>query len=125
MRKRSDAVFNSYQLPQGYSFSENSFLKSVCSVIPNVPQTILREHYRCHPKIIGFCNQKFYNNELIIMTEDKNEPDTLAVFKTVVGNHRRDHMNQRQVDITVQEVLATLKDVNPEDIGIVVPYRSK
>lgn len=125
MRKRSDAVFNSYQLPQGYSFSENSFLKSVCSVIPNVPQTILREHYRCHPKIIGFCNQKFYNNELIIMTEDKNEPDTLAVFKTVVGNHRRDHMNQRQVDVTVQEVLATLKDVNPEDIGIVVPYREQ
>jgi superfamily I DNA and/or RNA helicase len=125
MKKRCDAVFNSYKLPNGYSFSENSFLKSVCNIIPNTPQTMLREHYRCHPKIIGFCNQKFYNNELVIMTEDNGKSDTLAVFKTAVGNHRRDHINQRQVDVTIQEVLPTLKDTNPDDIGIVVPYRDQ
>jgi superfamily I DNA and/or RNA helicase len=125
MKKRSDAVFNSYKLPQGYSFSENSFLKSVCSILSNAPQTLLREHYRCHPKIIGFCNQKFYNNELVVMTEDHNESDTLAVFKTAVGNHRRDHINQRQVDVTIQEVLPILKNVKPEDIGIVAPYKDQ
>ncbi len=125
MRMRSDAIFNSYQLPQGYSFSENSFLKSICSIIANAPQTLLREHYRCHPKIIGFCNQKFYHNELLIMTEDHSEPDTLAVYKTVIGNHRRDHINQRQVDVTIQEVLPILKDVKPEDIGVVAPYKDQ
>jgi Superfamily I DNA and RNA helicases and helicase subunits len=75
-------------------------------------QTLLREHYRCHPKIIGFCNQRFYNNELVVMTEDHGESDTLAVFKTTVGNHRRGNYNQRQVDVTIQEVLPMLKDLD-------------
>ena len=53
------------RLPEGYNYADNSFLKSICTVIPDVPQTLLREHYRCHPKIIGFCNQKFYQNQLM------------------------------------------------------------
>jgi Superfamily I DNA and RNA helicases and helicase subunits len=125
MKKRCDAIFSSYKLPIGYSFSENSFLKSVCSIITDAPQTLLREHYRCHPKIIGFCNQKFYNNDLVIMTEDHGEPDTLSVIKTNIGNHRRDHINQRQIDITIQEALPMLKDVLPENIGIIAPYKDQ
>lgn len=125
MKRRSSAVFESYKLPQGYSFTENSFLKSICSILPDVPQTLLREHYRCHPKIIGFCNQKFYHNELIVMTEDHGEPDTLEVFHTNVGNHRRDHINQRQIDVMVQEVLPRLSDTPPDDIGIIAPYKDQ
>ena len=124
-RKLSEAVFQSYQLPEGYNYADNSFLKSVCTVIPDVPQTLLREHYRCHPKIIGFCNQKFYQNQLVIMTEDHNEPDTLCVFRTVAGQHHRGHINQRQIDVTMTEVLPRLQDTAPEDIGIIAPYRAQ
>ncbi|MDR2718683.1 MAG: DUF2726 domain-containing protein, partial [Treponema sp.] len=80
---------------------------------------------RCHPKIIGFCNQKFYDNELIIMTEDHGEPDTLKVFKTAAGNHKRDRINQRQIDVTIKEALPLLSDINPQDIGIIAPYRDQ
>lgn len=125
MKRRSDAVFSTFDLPAGYSFSDNSFLRSVCSVVPNVPQTLLREHYRCHPKIIGFCNQKFYQNELVIMTEDHGEADVLKVFQTNMGNHRRDHINQRQIDVTVQEVLPRLGDTSSKEIGIIAPYRDQ
>lgn len=125
VKKQAEAIFASYRLPAGYSYSENSFLKSICSVIPSAPQTLLREHYRCHPKIIGFCNQKFYHNQLIIMTEDHGEPDALSAFRTAVGNHRRDHMNQRQIDTTVQEVLPTFSDTPTEDIGVIAPYRNQ
>jgi len=125
MKKKCDKIFKSYNLPQGYSFSENSFLKSICGIISDAPQTLLREHYRCHPKIIGFCNQKFYNNELIIMTEEHNEPNTLSVIKTTVGYHRRDHINQRQIDAAIQEAFPLLDDVNPQDVGIIAPYRDQ
>lgn len=125
IKKRSDAIFQAFTLHQGYSYSENSFLRSICSVLPGVTQTLLREHYRCHPKIIGFCNQKFYSNELIVMTEDHGEPDTLSVIKTVVGNHRRDRVNQRQIDVTAKEALPMLEDDAPEDIGIIAPYKDQ
>ena len=124
-RKLSEAVFKSYSLPEGYNYADNSFLKSVCTVIPDVPQTLLREHYRCHPKIIGFCNQKFYQNQLVIMTEDHDEPDTLCVFRTVEGQHHRGHINQRQIDVTVNEVLPRLGSTASEDIGIIAPYRAQ
>ena len=124
-RKLSEAVFQSYRLPDGYNYADNSFLKSICTVIPDVPQTLLREHYRCHPKIIGFCNQKFYQNQLVIMTEDHNEPDTLTVLRTVEGQHHRGHVNQRQIDVTMNEVMPRLENTAPEDIGIIAPYRAQ
>ncbi|MDF2857764.1 MAG: hypothetical protein K0Q87_3615 [Neobacillus sp.] len=125
LKRRSDAIFNACNLPKGYSFSENSFLKSICSILTDVPQQLLQEHYRCHPKIIGFCNQKFYNNELIIMKEGQDEEDTLSVIKTVVGNHRRDHINQRQIDVTIREALPMLNDAKPEEVGIIAPYKNQ
>lgn len=125
MKKQSDAIFSSYKLSQGYSFSENSFLESVCNIIADVPQTLLREHYRCHPKIIDFCNQKYYNNELVIMTEDDGEADTLSVYNTTSGNHRRDRMNQRQIDVTIKEVLPKLNSSKVGDVGIIAPYRDQ
>ena len=124
-RKLSEAVFQSYRLPEGYNYAYNSFLKSICTVIPDVPQTLLREHYRCHPKIIGFCNQKFYQDQLVIMTEDHDEPDTLCVFRTAEGQHHRGHVNQRQIDVTMNEVLPRLAETAPEDIGIIAPYRAQ
>ncbi|WP_243277764.1 C-terminal helicase domain-containing protein [Clostridium yunnanense] len=27
------------------------------SLYEDVPKTLLKEHYRCHPKIIDFCNK--------------------------------------------------------------------
>jgi len=125
MKKQSDAIFSSYNLLSGYSFSENSFLKSVCNILPDAPQILLREHYRCHPKIIGFCNQKFYDNQLVIMTEDSGEADPLMLLKTALGDHRRDHTNQRQIDVTIREALPMIQAQDLEEIGIVAPYKDQ
>ena len=52
-------IFGRYALNSAYHYAENSMLSSISKLFKNVPTTLLKEHYRCHPKIIGFCNQKF------------------------------------------------------------------
>ena len=109
-------------LPESYSCS-CSFLLSVSRLFPSVPDTLLREHYRCHPKIIGFCNEKFYNNELLIMTEDNGEKDAMTFIRTPAVRFAHGHTNQRQADVIAAEVLPGIGDIPPDDIGIITPYR--
>ena len=124
VQQKGTEIFQAYHIPKGYCFA-NSFLKSVCTVLPDAPQTLLREHYRCHPQIIQFCNQKFYQNQLIIMTEDQGRQNALSVYRAVAGNHHRGHTNQRQVDVTLEEVLPALRDIPPQEIGVIAPYRDQ
>ncbi len=121
VRTKAEEIYRRFGVDQGYRFTK-SFLQSIIEVIPNVTHTLLREHYRCHPKIIGFCNQKFYKGELIIMTEDKGEEDVLAVVKTVPGNHARSHYSQRQIDVIRNEIVPKYVE-SREETGIIAPYK--
>lgn len=123
LKPQVEDVFRQYNIDNGYKFT-NSFLQSILDVLPNVPQTTLREHYRCHPKIIEFCNQKFYNGELIIMTKDNDEKDVLLVKKTAKGNHVRDHYSQRQIDVIKQNII-TEYSLDADETGIISPYRNQ
>ena len=118
-----DTIFNEYKVMEGYNCTEYSFLQSVCTIIPNVKQTLLREHYRCHPKIINFCNQRFYGENLLIMTEDKDEPNVLTAIRTVPGHHARGHYNQREIDVVNEEIMPSLE--GNKDIGIITPYNQQ
>lgn len=123
-KNKADVIRSKYNLNEAYDYSKKSFLQSIVDLFPDVPSTLLREHYRCHPRIIQFCNQKFYNNELVIMTEDDNKGTAIKAIKTVEGNHARDNYNQRQIDVIKEEVLPTL-EVSNEDIGIIAPYNNQ
>ena len=118
-----DAVMKQYNIAEEYDCAKYNFLQSVMEVISNVPETLLREHYRCHPRIINFCNQKFYGGNLLIMTEDKGEEDVLTAIRTVKGNHAVNHYNQREIDVVKEEVMPALKDY--DSIGIVTPYNNQ
>ena len=123
IKAKAKAIFDKFNVNEGYQYTK-SFLQSILDVIPNVTQTLLREHYRCHPKIINFCNQKFYRGELIIMTTDKGEKDVLSVVKTVVGNHERNHYSQRQIDVIKKEIIPKYI-LNPDETGIIAPYKNQ
>lgn len=125
LKQKTDRIFNNFSLPSAYRYSEN-ILSSMKQLFTDVPATLLKEHYRCHPKIIGFCNQKFYNNELIVLTEEKGRDKPLAVYKTAKGNHARGHYNQRQIDVILQEVIPEQGiDESRQTLGIVSPYRKQ
>ncbi len=118
-----DGIFREFKVQQGYNCAVYSFLQSVCTILPNVEQTLLREHYRCHPTIINFCNQRFYAGNLLIMTKDHDEKDVMMAVKTVPGHHCRNHYNQREIDVVRQEVIPLLESI--EDAGIITPYNNQ
>lgn len=123
LAKKVEDEFAKFSIDSGYKFT-HSFLESIELTLPKTPQTLLREHYRCHPKIINFCNQKFYNNQLLIMTKDNNEKDVLKVIKTTEGNHCTDKCNLRQINVIENEILPTIS-VPKEEIGIIAPYNNQ
>lgn len=123
--QKTDLIFQSYSLPKAYHYSTHSLLSSVSLLFPEIPKTLLKEHYRCHPKIIDFCNRKFYNGELIILSEPTaNSRKPLLVYKTVKGNHARERMNQRQIDVITKEIIPQ-QELETIDLGIVTPYRNQ
>lgn len=115
------AILSNYKVEDKYNAITHSFLQSCTEVFKDAPTTLLREHYRCHPQIIEFCNKRFYDGELITMTSDDNDENVLKLIRTAKGNHAREHINQREIDVIQQEILQEY--CNMGTIGIITPYR--
>lgn len=124
--KLTDEVFNSFNMPEVYRYKNHCLLSSLLELFKNIPHTLLKEHYRCHPKIIEFCNKKFYNNELIILSKVQSNRKPLMVYKTSAGNHSRDNVNQRQIDVIKKEIIPNENLCTTDNsLGIVTPYRNQ
>lgn len=122
--KFSDELITLFKIPSGYQYKDNSILNSIKKVFLNVPITLLKEHYRCEPRIIRFCNKKYYANEMIIRTKE-GEEDSIVIVRTVPGNHARKNpqgtgqYNLREVD----EIIEIIKEGRNKEIGIITPFR--
>ncbi|WP_280316139.1 AAA domain-containing protein [Nocardia abscessus] len=98
-------------------------------------RVMLREHYRCDPDIIEFCNRKFYGGQLIPYTRSTPGVAPMTVVRTAPGNHMRriygdddpkskGRSNQREIDVILHEVLPWISaDIPPHEVGVTTPYR--
>uniref|UniRef100_UPI00333F758D AAA domain-containing protein n=1 Tax=Castellaniella defragrans TaxID=75697 RepID=UPI00333F758D len=110
-----------------YDCERYSLLDSCIGVFKDaLPRTLLKEHYRCHPRIIQFCNQQFYDNALVPMTQDNGEA-SLRLVVTAKGNHAHRNTNLRELDS-----LLKLLDEDGEPIelgsdgrGFIAPFRAQ
>jgi len=112
---------------EAYDCERYSLLDSCIGVFKDtLPRTLLKEHYRCHPRIIQFCNQQFYGNALVPMTRDNGEAP-LRLVVTAKGNHARKNTNLRELDS-----LLKVLDENGERVGLdadgrgfIAPFRAQ
>jgi superfamily I DNA and/or RNA helicase len=119
----SKSLSDKYHIKSSYQYQSNSILKSVKESIIGVPTVLLKEHYRCAPDIINFCNKMFYNDELIPMTV--NNGNHIEIIKTVPGNHARKNpngtglYNQREID----EIEHLVNQNIDKKVGVITPFR--
>lgn len=132
VEKISNEMFYSNNIGEAYNYSKYSIIASLMKLYKDdLPKTLLSEHYRCHPKIIGFCNEKFYDNQLVIMTEENPNDTPLKIYRTVPGNHaRKDKFgnekgwyNLRQIEVIKEEIIYPDKYKDCSEVGIISPYR--
>ncbi|AQZ32761.1 helicase [Pseudomonas sp. LPH1] len=112
---------------EAYDCERYSLLDSCISVFKEaLPRTLLKEHYRCHPRIIQFCNQQFYNNALVPMTEDKGE-EPLRLVVTAKGNHARQNVNLRELDslLKLLENEGEPVGLDGDGRGFIAPFRDQ
>ncbi|MGB3366008.1 MAG: AAA domain-containing protein [Acidaminobacteraceae bacterium] len=125
-----------------YDNKKMSILASVKAIYKdNVSDTLLKEHYRCHPSIIRFCNKKFYNDQLVVYNNYTNN-NAVMIIKTVQGNHSRKPnggslINNREIDEAAvlcselqQDIFINGKDYGIElasvdNIGFATPFNAQ
>lgn len=119
--ERANQLLQENEIEGAYNYAKHNILSSLKALYGDkLPTILLREHYRCHPSIIGFCNKKYYSDKLSIMTQGEGNP--FRVIETQIGGERL-NANQRQVDETdlyIRENYA--KDF--EQVGVIAPYRN-
>lgn len=119
-----------------HDYFENNILSAILRTYgKKLPQETLKEHYRCHPKIIEFCNKRYYNNELIAFStkEHLKVKKPLILYYTTEGNHMRKitrgnkkgTYNERELEAIKDEILqdSRINKYNNDEIGIATPYR--
>ena len=114
-----------------YDYGDHNILSSLMAVYGEwLPRTMLREHYRCDPRIIDFCNRKFYRGQLIPMRAAGDDAP-LALMRTAPGWHSRSHAggghtNERELEVLVREAIPNFLAGIPEsEVGIVTPFRKQ
>jgi very-short-patch-repair endonuclease len=88
----------------------------------------LLEHYRCHRSIIGFSNDRFYQNKLIFHDKEYDESDgilTGIVWANVDFNNGTDKTNIDELNY-IKEQLKNFSNnelFNKLSVGVVTPFR--
>ena len=122
------------QVHPSYDYVKHSIISSLKAIYSNLPTVLLREHYRCHPLIIDFCNQQFYDKKLIIKsewTDPKEGNHPLAIVTVRHADRERpcaDYKGKSWVNkleqLKVCEEFNRLTCSGITDIGVITPFRS-
>lgn len=118
--KSNLALRKRYKVGQEYDYAENSIYKTYLACDSVSDEILLSYHYRCHEKIIGFNNRKYYNSKLKIQSAvEEAEPllyldlqeDQAAGKNTAPGE--------------AEKILQYIEENRDRKIGVITPFVSQ
>lgn len=116
----AEQLHATYDISPAYDYVKQNILNSLKSLYQdNIKSVLLKEHYRCHPTIIGFCNKKYYQNKLVVMTSADNHP--FRIIETNISGGK-DNYNQRQIDETDFYIRKNYA-ADFTKVGVIAPHR--
>jgi len=124
----SNSAFLQYSNKSLWDYSKD--LLSLTTPPNNVP-VMIDSHYRCHPHIIGYSNEAFYQRylakELKIYTTDEQftiEPKGI-VWINVKGEQKANNININlaEVEKSIELAINLARQNNSISIGIITPFR--
>lgn len=111
-----------------HTYGEDSAFSAFAARFHPAP-LLLDEHYRCHPEIIRFCNNQFYDNRLTVLTA-VNRSDGRARgldWQETEGRTERgptgSAINKVEAQAVVDWLLAS--GLSPDQVGVVTPFQAQ
>jgi superfamily I DNA and/or RNA helicase len=99
------------------------------SIISKSHSIFLKEHFRCHPQIIGYSNKAFYGprmgQELDIMTSPEKydiEPKGIFWINTLGEQHRERNVNSKEQKKAIELACKLAEEHKNISIGITTPF---
>lgn len=113
----NDKLKKKYGVADEYDYYKNSIYKTFLTCDAVSDEILLHNHYRCNPAIIGFNNKKYYNSQLHVLSQSKEQqpllyadmPDTHTDYKNTAPEEAR----------AIAQYSAQNKD---KSIGVITPF---
>lgn len=106
-----------YKVTEEYDYRKNSIYKTFLACDAVSDEVLLRNHYRCHKKIIGFNNKKYYNSKLKVCSISKEKEPLVYID---VENGSVDTKNTAPAE--VDRIIAYAQANKEKNIGVITPF---
>lgn len=118
--KVNQTLKKKYQVSQEYDYIENSIYKTYLACDSVSDEILLSYHYRCHHKIIGFNNKKYYNDKLKVRSQVAESQPLVYVDLT---DESADEKNTAPAE--AERILKYVLQNREKRIGIITPFVSQ
>lgn len=106
-----------YEIADEYDYCKNSIYKTYLACDSVSDEILLKNHYRCHKKIIDFNNKKYYHSKLQILTESKEKTPLVYIDVT---DGTSDYKNTAPAE--AEEIIRYAQLNRDKTIGVITPF---
>lgn len=117
----NDSLKEKYCIPEEYDYIKNSIYTLFTQIDITSNETLLSYHYRCHDKIIGFSNKKYYHSKLKL--KGKSNEDKPLLFVDTSKKDKLKIFGKKNISETEAKYICEYIKSNPEvSVGVITPF---